>query len=143
MANMKYTDSFEFKLLQAVEGMQSKVILRKELKTLGSSRQLSRALSSLVKDGKIVRIGYGIYAKAYKSKYIDIPIPMGGFDSVAFEALEKLNIEWELGSAAQAYNAGKSTQVPARNIIKLKKRFRGNIYYGKSKLYFENQTNAR
>ena len=75
--------------------------------------------------------------------YYDKPIPCGGFDVVAREALDRLNIPWESGVSERAYNEGRSTQIPAKNIVRLKIRFRGDIQYEGSKLYFEKSANVR
>ena len=92
---------------------------------------------------EIVKIGSGVYAKAFISEYIDRPVINGGFDQACKEALTKLGVAWELGSAAQEYNAGLTTQVPVRSIVQLKSRFRGKLYYGGRKLIMEKGINAR
>lgn len=48
----KYTDSIEYKL--RIKAIRSNVVLRKELKDLGSYRQVSRALNKLIEMKKIV-----------------------------------------------------------------------------------------
>lgn len=67
----------------------------------------------------------------------------GDFGQACTEALTKLGVDWEPGSAEQAYNAGLSTQVPVRTIVRLKSRFRGYLNYGNRKLTVENGINAR
>ncbi|MBS0357812.1 MAG: hypothetical protein JSS53_00870 [Proteobacteria bacterium] len=110
---------------------------------MGSSRQVSRSLKDLVKMGELIKIGYGIYTKAYVSEYINKPIIKGGFDQACKEALTRRSIKWEPGSAEQAYNSGRSTQVPVRIIVYLKSRFRGRLSYGNRKLIVEKGINAR
>lgn len=68
---------------------------------------------------------------------------MGSIPHGGDKLYTKLGVEWEPGSAEQAYNAGLSTQVPARLIIQLKSRFRGQLSYGKRKLIVEKGINAR
>jgi hypothetical protein len=92
---------------------------------------------------KLVKIGYGIYAKAYISEHVNRPIIKGGFGQACKEALTKLGVKWEPGTAEKAYNTGISTQVPVYTIVQLKSRFRGHLNYGNRKLIMEKGTNAR
>ena len=66
-----------------------------------------------------------------------------GFDVASREALNRLGVQWESGSAEQAYNSGQSQQVPAHNIVQLKSRFRRKLTYQDRKLHFEGNVNAR
>lgn len=81
--------------------------------------------------------------KAYVSKYTDIPLIKNGADSIFREALKRLNVAFEPGSAEQNYNAGKTTQVPVGNVVRLKSRCRRRIGYGNIKLVFEKKINAK
>lgn len=124
--------------------IESSVVLRSDFEDLGIERQISRGLQQLQKEDRFVKIGYGVYAKAYRSpidpRYLLIE---GGTDVALRQALTRLKIQWQPGTAEQAYNSGKSTQVPVRNIIKLNSRFRRKIGYRKRKLLFEEKINAR
>lgn len=138
-----YENSIEYQATQIIEQAPYRVLLRKEFTHLGSYRQVSRALKKLVDQKQLVKIGFGIYAKAYASSYIEEPLIEGGFDVVAREALDRIGVQWEPGSAEQAYNSGQSQQVPTQNVIRLKSRLRRKIYHGNRKLYFEGNANAR
>lgn len=138
-----YKNSLKFKVLDRIKQMSDNVILREDIQDMGSPRQISRCLKDLVEMGELTKIGYGIYAKSYMSENINKPIINVGFDQACIEALTKLNVKWEPGSAEKAYNAGKSTQVPVRLIVCLKSRFRGHLTYGNRKLIVEKGINAR
>lgn len=138
-----YKNSLKFKVLDIIKQMSDSIILREDIRKMGSPRQISRCLKDLIEIGELTKIGYGIYAKSYMSENINKPIIKGGFDQACKEALTKLNVKWEPGSAEKAYNAGKSTQVPVRLIICLKSRFRGHLTYGNRKLIVEKRINAR
>jgi len=140
---VKYENSIKYKVLQRLEDLQDDIVLRKDIEDLGSYRQVSRGLKSLIEDGVIARIGFGIYAKAYCSSYSDLVLINNGFDSACRNALDRLGISWEPGSAEQDYNEGKSTQLPVKNIVKLKKRFRGKINYLNRELIIEGKVNAK
>lgn len=140
---MAYNDSLKYKIQERLNHLAGHVVMRRDLDDLGSFRQISRGLKALQKEGQLVRIGFGVYAKAYRSPYIDTPVIQGGFTTVSREALNRLGVQWEPGTAEQDYNAGRSTQVPVRPVVKLKSRFRRKIAYGQQALVVERGTNAR
>ncbi len=138
-----YKSSLKFKLLDRIQQIAGNVVLRENIEDMGSSRQISRCINDLVDMGELVKIGYGVYAKAYISEYINRPVIKGGFDQVCKEALTKLGVAWMPGSAEQAYNAGLSTQVPVRTVVQLKSRYRGHLNYGNRTLIVEKGINAK
>ncbi len=140
---VKYQESIEYKISIRLRVIKGSVVLRKDLNDLGSYRQISRGITKLIAKKKLVKIGAGIYAKAYTSKYTDMPLIKNGTDSSLREALKRLGIAFEPGNAENDYNKGKSTQVPVKNIVKLKNRCRRRIGYGNSKLIFEKNINAK
>src|SRR5580704_8329249 len=140
---VKYSESIEYKILNRLKAIRGSAVLRKDFAGLGSYRQISRAINKLIEEKKLVKIGAGIYAKAYLSKYSDTPLVKNGIDSTLREALKRLGVAYEPGSAEKDYNEGKSTQVPARNIVKLKSRCRRYIGYRNSELIFEKKINAK
>ena len=143
MAKSYYKNSLKFKVLDRIQQMSGNVVLREDIEDMGSPRQISRCFRDLVEMGDLIKIGYGIYAKSYLSKYINKPVIANGFGQVCKEALTKLGVKWQPGSAEQAYNAGLSTQIPVRTIVQLKSRFRGHLNYGNRKLIVEKGINAR
>jgi len=84
--------------------MTANVILREDIEDMGSPRQISRCFKDLVQIGELVKIGYGIYAKAYISENLNKAVIQGGFGQACKEALTKKGVKWEPGSAEQAYN---------------------------------------
>lgn len=143
MTKKYYQNSLKFKALDRIKQMMGTIVLREDIENMGSPRQISRCFKDLVKMGKLVKIGYGIYAKSYISENLNKPVIQGGFGQACKEALTKLGVEWEPGSAEQAYNAGLSTQVPVRTVVQLKSRFRGHLTYGNRKLIVEKGINAK
>ena len=139
-----YLKSLKFKVLERIKKqIAGNIVLREDIENMGSPRQISRCFKDLVQMGELVKIGYGIYAKASFSKTLNKPVIQGGFGQVCKEALTKKGIKWEPGSAEQAYNSGLSTQVPVRTIVQLKSRYRGHLSYGNRKLIAEKGTNAK
>ena len=143
MARVYYQKSLKFKVLARIQRLQGNIVLRKDIEDMGTPRQISRCFKDLVEMGELVRIGYGIYAKSYISESINRPIIKEGFGQACKEALTRLGIKWEPGSAELAYNAGLSTQVPVRAVVQLKSRFRGCLSYGNGKLIVEKGINAK
>jgi hypothetical protein len=143
MKEKYYKNSLKFKVWEYIQQRSGNIILRSEIASLASPRQISRCLKDLETLGYLIKIGYGVYAKSYISEYQNKPIIKNGFDIVVREALTKLGVIWEPGTAEREYNAGISTQVPVRTIVRLKSRYRGHLTYGSRKLIVEKGINAR
>lgn len=133
----RYKNTFRENLLARINAMTETIILRKDLHDLGSPRQVSRALKDLVNDKEIVKLGYGVYAKAELSDYLDRPMIQAGFSTACIEALNRLGVDWEPSQASKDYHLGKSQQVPARFEVRLKSRFRRQLSYGSRTLRIE------
>lgn len=106
--------NIEQRLLLSLGQRKGTVLLRSEVVGLGSKSALSRALASLIKRGKLVKIGYGVYAKTRVSSLSGNMIPAAGISDMAYETLVKLGVTPGPDFLTREYNAGRSTQVPAR-----------------------------
>ena len=115
------------------------VFLTREFTKFGGEDQVLRVLRSLVDDGRLVRLGYGVYGRAVVSRLSGKPMLYSreGFAGVARQALDKLGVEWEPTEAERAYNEGRSTQVPVNPVVRVKGRFSRHLRYGKSELVLE------
>jgi len=113
--------------------------LTREFLDLGGERQVLRALRELTEEGKLIRLGYGVYARAEISPITRQPMLAGdGFNAVARRALDKLNVPWEPPAAEQDYNAGRSTQVPMNPVVRLRRgRFSRKLRYKTMELALE------
>jgi len=60
----KYENSLKYKILQRIENIPGNVVLPSDFEGLGSYRQISRVLNDFIKEGKLARISFGVYAKA-------------------------------------------------------------------------------
>jgi hypothetical protein len=101
------------------------VFLTREFADLGGEDQVLRALRDLVRDGKLVRLGYGVYGRAIVSRLSgeSLLYSPGGFRSASREALTKLGVKWEPTESERAYNEGRSTQIPFNPVLRVKGRF--------------------
>ena len=98
----------------------------REFRDLGGEDQVLRALRSLVREGRLVRLGYGVYGRAVVSRLSGDPIlySPSGFLGAARQALDKLGVKWEPTEAERDYNEGRSTQVPVNPVVRVRGRFR-------------------
>lgn len=79
------------------------VILRSELKKLGGSSQLTEALNALVKEGKLIKLGSGVFAKAQIQKDGSIKL-VGHPQKVAMEVFEKLGVKAVIAGVKKTEN---------------------------------------
>ncbi len=90
--------------------------------------------------GKIIKIGHGLYAKAAISPLSNRIIPRKGLRDLAIEALKKLNVEVVPSSYDQAYNEGRTTQIPTGRVVGVKGRVTRKIGYQGKYITFEYAT---
>ena len=115
------------------------VFLPRDFADLGGKDQVLRALRELVRDKRLVRLGYGVYGRAVISRLSGEALlySKGGFIGATRQALDKLGVNWEPSEAEKAYNEGESTQVPVNPVVHVKGRFSRRLKYGKSELILE------
>lgn len=135
--NVTFENTTEYKVSQFINQATSDVILRKDLSSLDNPRQITRALNSLVRKGKLAKISYGVYVRLQYSSIINKTYLPKGFIILAREALTKLGIKWEISKAEKEYNRGISQQVPLNPPTKLLTRFRRKFSYNGRELRFE------
>ena len=127
------------RLRRSVAARQGEVVLRRDLRGLGSASQVGRGLRQLVEDGKLVRIGMGVYAKATPSRLSGQPAPRQILEVLAAETLDRLGIAWQQGKAQRLYNAGLTTQVPWRTTFDTSpRRITRRLQVGKGVVEYEN-----
>ncbi len=130
-------------LRQRVEARIAKrrddAFLTREFLDLGGERQVLRALRELTDQGRLIRLGYGVYGRAEISPLTAQPMLTGdGFGSVARQVLDKLKVRWEPTTAERDYNEGRSTQVPMTPRVRLRgNRFSRKLRYKTMELAFE------
>ena len=129
--------SLEQRLEQRIARKRGDVFLRADFSDLGGYDQVGRALRALVRKGRLLNAGYGIYARARPSSLDGQPIPTKGIRELATEALARLGVETVPTRMEQAYNAGKTTQVPTGRVIGVRGRVRRTITYNGLPLSYE------
>jgi len=122
-------------LLRKVENRISRktgdVFLTREFRDLAGEDQVLRALRSVVKNGRLVRLGYGVYGRAVQSRLSGEPMlyAPNGFIGAARQALTKLGVKWEPTESERTYNEGASTQIPVNPVVRVKGRFSRQLRY--------------
>ena len=104
--------STQTRITRSIGRSKRDVFLRADFADLGTPSRVTRAISELIKKGKLVRLGYGVYAKAVPSPVTGNPIPRRVLESLVAEAFDSLRIPIDLGTARSAYATGGSGQVP-------------------------------
>jgi hypothetical protein len=130
-------DKLEDLVLKRIASKRRDVFLRSDFKDLGGYDQVGRILRLLVRKGRLLRIGQGLYVKAAKSPFDGSPSPVKGLRALAAEALTRLGIKSGPTRLEKAYNAGQTAQVPAGRVIAVEKRVRRKIGYNGTFLSFE------
>jgi len=72
---MKNNKTIESRIITRISRMKSNVSLRGDFIDLGGYDQVGRALRQLAQKGKILKIGYGLYAKARVSPLTGEALP--------------------------------------------------------------------
>lgn len=67
--------------------------MRADFRSMGSQSQIGRVFKVLIAEGRIVRLGYGIYAKARPSVLSGKSVPRVTLPELAEEALIKMGID--------------------------------------------------
>src|ERR1035441_4266248 len=115
------------------------VFLPREFRDLGGEDQVLRVLRRLVREKRLVRLGYGVYGRAVISRLTGEALlsSPNGFLGAARQALTKLGVIWEATEAERAYNEGRSTQVPVNPVVRVRGRFSRRLRDGTLELVLE------
>ena len=136
---MRREQTLQQKVADRIADKPEDVFLTREFSDLGGEDQVLRALRGLVRDGQLVRLGYGVYGRAVISRLSGQPIlsSPSGFAGVTRQALTKLGVKWEPTEAEKAYNAGLTTQIPVNPAVRVKGRFSRRLRYLNTELIVE------
>lgn len=129
-------ETLETRVRRRIDRKHGDVFLRADFADLGGYDQVGRALRRLVSQGKLLKIGFGLYSRAVKSRLSQRLIPPKGLATLR-EALERVGIETYPSRAVQDYNAGRTTQVPTGRVVAVRQRVRRKVGYGGISLSFE------
>lgn len=134
---MKYSRTLEGKIALRIARKQFAVLLREDFDDLGGYDQVGRALVALTKKGKLVKIGYGLYAKTKISSLTGKTVPVEPLPALARNALKRLGVAALPSKAEIDYQQGRSTQVPTGRLIRVNKRINRKIAYNNIAVNYE------
>ncbi len=129
--------SIEYRITARIARKKSPVFVRDDFIDISDYDQVGRALRNLTKKGRLIRLGYGVYAKAKISPINGQPVPVAPLPTLAKEALQRLGVETAPSRLEQAYNAGKTTQVPTGRLIGVKSRVNRKLGYRGAYISYE------
>lgn len=113
------------------------VFLRADFSDLGSYDRVGVVLKQLVRAGKLMKIGQGVYTRAAPSMLDGKPVPVKGISAVMSEALKRLGVKTGPTKIERAYNEGRTTQVPSGQLIGVDRRVRRKLGYNGATMRFE------
>ena len=130
-------ETLEDRLEKRIARKRGDVFLRADFGDLAAYDQVGRVLRHLVRKGRLIKIGYGLYARARPSTLDGKPVPVKGIRALAAEALGRLGKKIVPTRLEQDYNAGRTTQVPTGRVIAVRGRVRRKISYNGFPLSYE------
>jgi hypothetical protein len=134
-------ERLEGRVLKRIARKRGDVFLRADFRDLGGYDQVGRVLRGLVRDGKLLKLGYGVYTRAVKSPFSDKSVPPNGLATLT-EALKRLGVEITSTRLEEDYNAGRTTQVPTGRVVAVRGRIRRKLGYDGVSLSFERARQA-
>lgn len=126
---IRQPESLETRVAQRIARKRGDVFLREDFGDLGGYDQVGRALRNLVRKGRLLKLGYGLYTRARPSVLDGKPTLNKGIREIAEEALGRIGVATEPSSYDRAYMEGRSTQVPTGRLIGVAGRVRRKLSY--------------
>lgn len=120
---------------RSIRRQASDLILRRDLSRFGSISRVDAVIAELIRDGIILRIGSGVYAKA-RVLPTGAVVPRKSLWPLAKEALDKLGIEYEVHPTIRAYELGVSEQIPMRYVVRTVSRVSRKMSVGQLSLEY-------
>jgi len=99
--------SVKERMVRSIALRKGEVVMRDDFKTMGSASQVSRALKALIEDGKIIRLGYGTYAKSRAKQALRQTCGSCNTCRIRARSIAKLGVTVRLGRAQAEYASGK------------------------------------
>ncbi|PQJ85111.1 DUF6088 family protein [Aliivibrio sifiae] len=103
------------RVYQKIKRSRRYVFERKDFDGFASYDQIGRVLRQLVKQGELIKLGYGLYTKARINSLTGNPMPTnpGGSDALMREILKMKGVDFEMDNLSLQSLSGKSTQIPS------------------------------
>lgn len=134
---MSKYETLSYKVSARIARKNNAVFVREDFEDIGGYDQVGRILRQLADEGKLIKIGYGLYAKAQRSPLTGEIVPVLPLPDLAREALNRLGIQTGISKLTRDYNAGLTTQVPTGRKIAIKGRVSRKIGYDGTYVSYE------
>jgi hypothetical protein len=136
---MARPNSLQSKIESRIAESREYVFLTREFTDLSGRRQVLRALRKIVAEGRLVRLGCGVYGLAFTSGLSEKPVLFHphGFIGAARTALTKLGVAWEPTEREVAFREGRATELPEVPAVRIKRRFSRRLRFGQTELVVE------
>jgi hypothetical protein len=126
------------RIKRRIANKSQEIFLRDDFVDIAGASQLSLALKELRADGYLVRLGYGVYAKAEISPITGFIRPRQSLEILGSEFLNRRGIPEIMGRAEREYSEGKTTQIPMKSALYTSgRRISRKLQVGKRALIFE------
>ncbi len=123
-------ETLESRVRYRLNRSKDSVFTPRDFLDLSDRDQTGRVLRKLVTEQSLIKIAHGLYAKTKTSSVTGKNIPVKALPDLAKEALTKIGARVVPSRAVQAYNSGRTTQVPTGRVIAIKgKRVSRKISY--------------
>ncbi len=134
---MSKYETLSYKVSARIARKNNAVFVREDFEDIGGYDQIGRILRQLAAEEKLIKIGYGLYAKAQRSPLTGEIVPVLPLPDLAREALNRLGIQTGISKLTRDYNAGLTTQVPTGRKIAIKGRVSRKIGYDGTYVSYE------
>jgi len=128
-------------IAKRIDRKRGDVSLRADCADPDGHDQVGCAQRQLVRAGKLLTVGFGLYTRAVPARIGTRPVPPQRLPSLQ-EALERVGIRTYPSRALQDYNAGRTTQVRTSRVVAVHRRVRRKIGYNGTALSFERARTA-
>lgn len=125
------------RLVTRIKRSKRSVFLRADFADIADYDQVGRGLRNLIREGLLLKIGYGLYVRARMNRITGLLMPHNpaGNDGVLIEAMERLGVDYQFDALSLKSLSGESTQIPASfKIIPKSSRFTRKISVGKQRV---------
>ena len=113
------------------------VFLRADFEDLGGYDQVGVVMRKMVREGKLLKIGQGIYTRTQPSIIDRRPVPLKTITPLMTEALGRIGVTTGPTKIERDYNEGRTTQVPSGRLIGVDRRVRRTLGYNGATVSFE------
>jgi hypothetical protein len=110
-------NNLESRVRYRIKRNKGSVFVLSDFQDLSGRDQVGRALKQLILKQELLKIGYGLYAKAKISALSGNVVPVKPLPNLGKEALNKLGVTVVPSSARRNYLIGQSTQVPTGRVL--------------------------